>query len=71
MNTPTASTALVYLDGDEVQNAFLTPDQPFSLSGSINLQFATDAKDLKPMEYPDFIIPKNKKSEDGEEGNGQ
>lgn len=71
VNTPTAITALVYLDGDEVQNAFLTPDQPFSLSGSINLQFATDAKDLKPMEYTDFIIPKNKKSEDGEEGNGQ
>ena len=70
-DTPTAITALVYLDGDEVQNAFLTPDQPFSLSGSINLQFATDAKDLKPMEYTDFIIPKNKKSEDGEEGGGQ
>ena len=71
VNTPTPITALVYLDGDEVQNAFLTPDQPFSLSGSINLQFATDAKDLKPMEYTDFIIPKNKKSEDGEEGTGQ
>lgn len=74
VNTPTPITALVYLDGDEVQNAFLTPDQPFSLSGSINLQFATDAKDLKPMEYTDFIIPENpgnKKSEDGEEGNGQ
>lgn len=71
VNTPTAITALVYLDGDEVQNAFLTPDQPFSLSGSINLQFATDAKDLKPMEYTDFIIPKNKKSENGEEGTGQ
>ena len=69
VNTPTPITALVYLDGDEVQNAFLTPDQPFSLSGSINLQFATDAKDLKPMEYTDFIIPK--KSEDGEEGSGQ
>lgn len=69
VNTPTAITALVYLDGDEVQNAFLTPDQPFSLSGSINLQFATDAKDLKPMEYTDFIIPK--KSENGEEGSGQ
>lgn len=71
VNTPTPITALVYLDGDEVQNAFLTPDQPFSLSGSINLQFATDAKDLKPMEYTDFIIPENKKSKDGEEGNGQ
>lgn len=71
VNTPTAITALVYLDGDEVQNAFLTPDKPFSLSGSINLQFATDAKDIKPMEYTDFIIPENKKSEDGEEGSGQ
>lgn len=73
VNTPTPITALVYLDGDEVQNAFLTPDQPFSLSGSINLQFATDAKDLKPMEYTDFIIPEkeNNKSEDGEEGTGQ
>lgn len=69
VNTPTPVTALVYLDGDEVQNAFLTPDQPFSLSGSINLQFATDAKNLKPMEYTDFIIPK--KSENGEEGSGQ
>lgn len=71
VNTPTPITALVYLDGDKVQNAFLTPDQPFSLSGSINLQFATDAKDLKPMEYTDFIIPENKKSENGEEGSGQ
>lgn len=71
VNTPTAITALVYLDGDEVQNAFLTPDQLTSLTGSINLQFATDAKDLKPMEYTDFIIPENKKSEDGEEGSGQ
>lgn len=68
-NNPKGIKTLVYLDGDEVQNAFLTPDQPFSLSGSINLQFATDAKDLKPMEYTDFIIPK--KSEDGEEGSGQ
>lgn len=71
VNTPTPITALVYLDGDEVQNAFLTPDQPFSLSGSINLQFATDAQNLKPMEYTDFIVPKTEKSEDGEEGNGQ
>lgn len=70
-NNPKGIKTLVYLDGDEVQNAFLTPDQPFSLSGSINLQFATDAKDLKPMEYTDFIIPENKKSEDGEEGSGQ
>lgn len=73
-NNPKGIKTLVYLDGDEVQNAFLTPDQPFSLSGSINLQFATDAKDLKPMEYTDFIIPENpgnKKSEDGEEGIGQ
>ena len=68
-NNPKGIKTLVYLDGDEVQNAFLTPDQPFSLSGSINLQFATDAKDLKPMEYTDFIIPK--KSEDGEEDGGQ
>ena len=73
-NNPKGIKTLVYLDGDEVQNAFLTPDQPFSLSGSINLQFATNAKDLKPMEYTDFIIPENpgnKKSEDGEEGTGQ
>lgn len=68
-NNPKGIKTLVYLDGDEVQNAFLTPDQLTSLTGSINLQFATDAKDLKPMEYTDFIIPK--KSEDGEEGNGQ
>lgn len=72
-NNPKGIKTLVYLDGDEVQNAFLTPDQPFSLSGSINLQFATDAKDLKPMEYTDFIIPEkeNNKSEDREEGSGQ
>lgn len=71
-NNPKGIKTLVYLDGDEVQNAFLTPDQLTSLTGSINLQFATDAKDLKPMEYTDFIIPgKNKKSEDGEEGIGQ
>lgn len=68
-NNPKGIKTLVYLDGDEVQNAFLTPDQLTSLTGSINLQFATDAQNLKPMEYTDFIIPK--KSEDGEEGTGQ
>lgn len=70
-DTPKAITALVYLDGDEVQNAYLTPDQPFTLSGSINLQFATDAQNLKPMEYTDFIVPKTEKSKDEEEGSGQ
>lgn len=70
-NTEAYITALVYMDGDSVQSASFSADSTQSLSGSINLQFATDAKDLKPMEYTDFIIPENKKSEDGEEGSGQ
>lgn len=67
-DTPKAITALVYLDGDEVQNAFLTPDQPFTLSGSVNLQFATEKKTLKPMEYADFV-KKEEEKEDETTGN--
>lgn len=50
-------TALVYLDGNKVDNSMVANGE-FSLSGKLNLQFASSAE-LKPMEYTDLHIPEN------------
>ena len=50
-------TALVYLDGNKVDNSMVANGE-FSLSGHLNLQFASSAE-LKPMEYTDLHIPEN------------
>lgn len=48
-------TALVYLDGNIADNSMVA-NGDFSLSGHMNLQFASSAE-LKPMEYTDLHIP--------------
>lgn len=50
-------TALVYLDGNIADNSMVANGE-FSLSGHLNLQFASSAE-LKPMEYADLHIPEN------------
>lgn len=50
-------TALVYLDGNKADNSTVA-NGDFSLSGHLNLQFASSAE-LKPMEYTDLHIPEN------------
>lgn len=50
-------TALVYLDGNKVDNSMVANGE-FSLTGHLNLQFASSAE-LKPMEYTDLHIPEN------------
>lgn len=48
-NQATKISALVYLDGDSVQNKDVA-NAELSMSGKMNLQFTTDAE-LKPMDY--------------------
>ena len=48
-------TALVYLDGNKVDNSMVANAEN-SLSGKLNLQFASSAT-LTPMEYSDLHIP--------------
>lgn len=48
-NTATKVSVLVYLDGDAVDNADVSPTATKSLSGTMNLQFTSDAT-LTPME---------------------
>ncbi len=50
-------TALVYLDGNIADNSTVANGE-FSLTGHMNLQFASSAE-LKPMEYTDLHIPEN------------
>lgn len=49
VNTPVALSALVYLDGDTVENADVAISGT-SMTGTMNLQFASDAT-LDPMDY--------------------
>ncbi len=49
VNTPVALSALVYLDGDTVENADVAISGT-SMTGTMNLQFASDAN-LVPMDY--------------------
>ena len=51
-NTATVLSAYVYLDGDKVENADVATGAS-SMTGSINLQFASDAE-LTPMDYADL-----------------
>ncbi len=47
-STPKAITVLVWLDGDVVDNSMVAADAETSLTGTLNLQFASSA-DLVPM----------------------
>lgn len=52
-NTATRVSVLVYLDGENVTNADVAFDSATSMTGSLNLQFASSAN-LVPMVYSDF-----------------
>lgn len=52
-NTATRLSVLVYLDGENVTNADVAFDSATSMTGSLNLQFASSAN-LVPMVYSDF-----------------
>ena len=49
-------SVLVYLDGETIENADVAATDIASVTGSMNLQFASDA-DLVPMEYGDLHTP--------------
>lgn len=49
-NTATRISAYVYLDGDVVDNSMVAATTTPSMTGTLNLQFASDAT-LKPMDY--------------------
>ena len=52
-NTAIQLSALVYLDGDVVDNSMVSAENVASLVGSLNLQFSSSAE-LKPMDYEDL-----------------
>ncbi len=52
-NEAKAISVLVYLDGTAVKNADVATSGSSSMTGTMNLQFASDAQ-LKPMEYTDL-----------------
>lgn len=55
-NQPKNISALVYLDGETIENADVAADVAQTMSGTANFQFASDAN-LKPMEYGDLYTP--------------
>lgn len=52
-NTAKAISVLVYLDGESVTNASVAATGTQSMTGTMNLQFASDA-DLAPMNYAEL-----------------
>ena len=50
------ASVLVYLDGSNITNADVASNGMQSMSGTMNLQFASDA-DLSAMEYGDLHTP--------------
>ena len=55
-NVAQAVSVLVYLDGSNITNADVASNGTQSMSGTMNLQFASDA-DLSAMEYGDIHTP--------------
>ena len=49
-------SVLVYLDGESIGNEDVAATDVKSVTGSMNIQFASDAE-LKPMEYGDLYTP--------------
>lgn len=64
-NTITHVSALVYLDGEKVTNKDVAATVAQSMSGKLNLQFASSAN-LVPMDYEGFKNPENNSQGDGE-----
>ena len=55
-NAEVEVSVLVYLDGETIGNEDVAATDVKSVTGSMNLQFASDAE-LKPMEYGDLHTP--------------
>lgn len=60
-NTPTAVSALVYLEGSAITNADVAATAATSMTGSMSLQFASSAN-LVPMEYANLHTPDSTKT---------
>ena len=56
MNQATALSALVYMDGENVGNDDVAATAGQSMTGKMNLQFASSAN-LVPMDYSAINIP--------------
>ena len=54
MNVPKAITVMVWLDGDLVDNTMVSATESTSLTGTLNIQFATDAE-LVPAGNSDLM----------------
>jgi hypothetical protein len=54
-NTATAVSVLVYLDGENIGNDDVAASAATSMTGTMNLQFASSAN-LVPMEYTPLIV---------------
>jgi hypothetical protein len=68
-NEATQVSVLVYLDGEHITNAHVASTAATSVTGTMNLQFASSAN-LVPMEYADLHIPatENTPDESGDAG---
>ena len=62
-NKAMALSALVYLDGEKITNADVAAENRLSMTGSMNLQFSSDAT-LVPMEYADLRTGNSSSSDD-------
>ena len=63
-NNEVQVSVLVYLDGAQITNADVAATATSSVTGSMNIQFASDAE-LKPMEYGDLHTPNKSGSTEG------
>ncbi|MBE6899151.1 MAG: hypothetical protein E7479_00575 [Ruminococcaceae bacterium] len=57
-----AVSVLVYLDGNNITNADVAANTLESMTGTLNLQFASSAN-LMPMEYGQLIVDESERSE--------
>lgn len=65
-NTAKALSVLVYLDGNNLDNSDVAFEVSKSVTGTMNLQFASSAN-LTPMEYADLHTPGNNNAEVNED----
>ena len=48
-------SALVYVNGDTIQGSYVSAQNGTSMTGCLNIQFASSAE-LTPMAYQDFVV---------------
>ena len=48
-------SALVYVNGDTIQGSYVSAQNGTSMTGCLNIQFASSAE-LRPMDYQDFVV---------------